>query len=200
MSGTVSRARGRRLSAEERRNQLLDCAGTIILERGLSTLTMELLATEAGVSNPLIYKYFATRLELLQALLEKALREFGASVEERLAEVEDYRDIVRVFVATNFDQFQEGNIINVLFSQPDVRRAVGDIEGKRAGSYLVRQLQKHYRVDAAQAGLLVVLGAGASQAAAERFANSTERDTRIEQTVRFIVAGVEALVAPRARS
>ena len=30
---------------------------------------MDRLATEAGVSNPLIYKYFDTRLQLLQELL-----------------------------------------------------------------------------------------------------------------------------------
>ena len=57
----------RRLSPEDRRNQLLDCARQIILDHGLSTLTMERLATEAGVSNPLIYKYFDTRLHMLQA-------------------------------------------------------------------------------------------------------------------------------------
>ena len=77
---------------------------------------MELLAAEAGVSNPLIYKYFASRLELLQAVLEQALQEFGASVERQLADVEDYEDIVRVFVTTNFDQFSRGSIISLLLS------------------------------------------------------------------------------------
>ena len=48
----------RRLSPADRRNQLLDSARDIIVQQGLSTLTMEQLATEAGVSNPLIYKYF----------------------------------------------------------------------------------------------------------------------------------------------
>ncbi|MEM1145699.1 MAG: TetR/AcrR family transcriptional regulator [Pseudomonadota bacterium] len=198
MTETAARAKGRRLSPEDRRNQLLDCARTIILERGLSTLTMELLAAEAGVSNPLIYKYFASRLELLQAVLEQALLEFGASVEQQLSDVEDYEDIVRVFVTTNFDQFSRGSIINLLLSQPDVRERVRDVEGKRAGHYLVRELRKRYDVSARHAEQLVVLGAGASQAAAERYANSPRRrQTMIEDTVRFIVAGIEALVMPR---
>ena len=59
----------RRLSPEDRRNQILDCARQVILEHGLSTLTMERLAKQAEVSLPLIYKYFDTRLQLLQALL-----------------------------------------------------------------------------------------------------------------------------------
>ena len=37
----------RRLSPEDRRNQILDCARQVILEHGLSTLTMERLATQA---------------------------------------------------------------------------------------------------------------------------------------------------------
>ena len=35
---------------EERRTQLLDCAGPHVLQQGLLTLTMDRLATEAGVS------------------------------------------------------------------------------------------------------------------------------------------------------
>ena len=55
-----------RLSPEGRRNQLLDSARDLLLQEGFSGFTMDALASEAGVSNPLIYKYFDTRLELLQ--------------------------------------------------------------------------------------------------------------------------------------
>ena len=75
---------------------------------------------------------------------------------------------------------------------------VQDVEGKRAGHYLVRELRKHYDVSARQAEQLVVLGAGASQAAAERYANNPKlRQAMIEYTVRFILAGIEALVLLR---
>lgn len=193
LTTTVTGKKARRLSAEERRNQLLEAARAVILKRGLSSLTMELLASEAGVSNPLIYKYFDTRLELLQALLTRTLQEFGDLVARKLAEHDDYRDIVRVFVETNFDQFEKGSIINILLSQPDVRDAVGDVEGKRAGNYLVRELVRHYGVSRSHAEQLVVMGSGASQAAAERYANSAvDREAMIDDVVRFIVAGIEA--------
>ena len=45
-----------RLSPEGRRNQLLDSARDLIQSQGISGFTMEALATEAGVSNPLVYK------------------------------------------------------------------------------------------------------------------------------------------------
>ena len=64
----------KRLSTEARRAQLLGATHELILEHGLNSFTMELLARKAGVSNPLVYKYFNTRLELLQSLL---VREFN---------------------------------------------------------------------------------------------------------------------------
>lgn len=160
---------------------------------------MEGLARDAGVSHPLVYKYFSTRMELLQALLEHALEAFGDSVEQQLSDVSDYKEIIRIFVATNFDQFQHGSVINTLLAQPDIRAAAGDAEQRRAGTYLVRQLTRRLRIEADQAQLLVVLGAGASQAAAQRYSGSQrDRAKTIDETTRFIVGGVEQLIGQNA--
>ena len=51
----------RRLQPEERRQELLDSAFTIVLSRGLESLTMEGLAAQAGVNKALPYHYFETR-------------------------------------------------------------------------------------------------------------------------------------------
>ena len=58
-----------RLSPEGRRNQLLDSARDLLLKEGFSGFTMDALASEAGVSNPLIYKYFDTRLVVVTGSL-----------------------------------------------------------------------------------------------------------------------------------
>ena len=185
----------RRLSPEDRRNQLLDCARAIIVSRGLSTLTMDLLASEAGVSNPLIYKYFDTRLDLLKQLLVREFNGFDASMREQLKQVDDYRDIVRVFVSANFVQFSDVNIINILLGQPDLRQAVQEIEGKRAGAYLVKELVSRYPLNRAQAEHLVTLGSGASVASAEHYNRfGGDREQLIEDTVNFILGGIEKLV------
>ncbi|MBC6612872.1 TetR/AcrR family transcriptional regulator [Hymenobacter sp. BT507] len=74
-----------RLSKAERRQQLLDTALVIIREEGADRLTLGHLATRAGVSKPITYEHFATRVGLLTALykvldaqqlqiLQKALR------------------------------------------------------------------------------------------------------------------------------
>ena len=87
-----------RLSPEDRRNQLLDSARDLIQNQGFSGFTMEALATEAGVSNPLVYKYFDTRLELLQELWTREYERYTLSVREQLSKAENFEDVVRLFV------------------------------------------------------------------------------------------------------
>ena len=54
----MTTAKRTRLAPHHRRMQLLDCARSLIVDRGLSSFTMDALAKEAQVSHPLIYKYF----------------------------------------------------------------------------------------------------------------------------------------------
>jgi len=58
------RVRARRMSPAQRREQILDTAVEMIVERGLSHCTLEEVAAQASISKPLIYKYFQRRDEL----------------------------------------------------------------------------------------------------------------------------------------
>ncbi len=60
-----------RLSAQQRRDQIMDSATTLILQRGLLHCTLDEVATTAGISKALIYRHFSSRDELLVALLER---------------------------------------------------------------------------------------------------------------------------------
>lgn len=55
----------RRLSKEERRQQLLDTALQVVREEGADRLTLGHLAVRAGVSKPVVYDHFPTRSILL---------------------------------------------------------------------------------------------------------------------------------------
>ena len=59
-----------RLSPGERRRQLLDKAGEIVLIEGQGALSMDRLARHAGVSVGLVYHQFSNRAGLLLALFE----------------------------------------------------------------------------------------------------------------------------------
>ena len=159
---------------------------------------MDSIAREAEVSGPLVYKYFATRLELLQALLEREYDNHYETIRARLKEVGDFRAAVRVLVEVNFDQFSEGNTLNILLGQPDVRAAIrsAHIErSKKTQRYLGRRLMEVYGINAREADHLVALGVGVSVAAAEAYRrDGGDKGKRVDATVDFIFGGIEATV------
>lgn len=186
----------RRLSPEDRRNQILDCARQVIVEHGLSTLTMERLAAQAGVSLPLIYKYFDTRLQLLQALLIREYKAFRKSFVAAETTHGSYRDALRGYVEVNFRQFSDGDILGILLGQADVRQVVDDRERSRYAPFFIKELANEFDIPPRLAEKIVVMASGASIAAAEHYNRvGGDRDAQIDQTVTFILGGIEVLRA-----
>ena len=185
-----------RLSPESRRNQLLDSAKNLIQKQGFSGFTMEALATEAGVSNPLVYKYFDTRLELLQELWTREYERYNRNVREQLTKAENFEDIVRLFVNLNFTELSLGEITHILGSQPELRevtKAKQKSNHGKTGRFLVNTVEEMYHLTPSQATHLVVLASGASIEAARHYARyGGSRKKMVEDTVNFILNGVEA--------
>lgn len=186
-----------RLSPHDRRMQLLDCAKHIVQEKGLSSLTMEGLAVEAGVSNPLVYKYFDTRLALLQELLVREMTYFYGPVEEQINNATSFDEIAQIVVRANFDEVAKGNILYILRSQADIREVLQDKEkegSNRIGKLLVEWVIKKYDISRERALHAVVFSAGSSQRAAERYGEyGGDKEQMIEDTVKFIFGGIDAI-------
>lgn len=68
-----------RVPIEQRRKELLDAALRIVVRDGHAAVTMEAVATAAGVTKPVVYGVFPNRETLLSALLE---REQAAALEQ----------------------------------------------------------------------------------------------------------------------
>jgi len=194
----MTAVRRTRLSPHDRRMQLLDCAQTIILERGLSSFTMESLAREAGVSNPLVYKYFATRLAILQELLVRETKRFNTQLQAQVTQAQDYQELITLVVSVNFEQFSNNNIVYILRDQPDVFEAIAVDDRKQSGvmgRFLVQTLADQYTIDRKQAEQMVVLASGASQAAAAHYNRyGGDQAAMINDTVQFIFGGIDALL------
>tara|TARA_B110000003_G_scaffold272065_1_gene307265 strand:+ start:2286 stop:2873 length:588 start_codon:yes stop_codon:yes gene_type:complete len=185
-----------RLSPEGRRNQLLDSARDLIQSQGISGFTMEALATEAGVSNPLVYKYFDTRLKLLQELWAREYERHTSNIYEQISKAESFEDIVRLFVNLNFNELSQGGITHILGAQPEVRKVTKDKQKanlRNTGRFLVNTVEEMYHLTPSQAGHLIALASGASQEAGRHFARyGGSRKKLVENTVSFILKGVEA--------
>ena len=65
------RTRAPHLGPERRRPQVLDAALKLAIGRGSHAVSMEAVAQSLGVTKPVIYACFASREELLQALLTR---------------------------------------------------------------------------------------------------------------------------------
>lgn len=186
-----------RLTPAERRSQLLDAAQKLIAEHGVSSFTMELVAKVAGVSNPLVYKYFDTRLMLLQELLVREVRDLETTLVARLGTARDYSDVVEVFVRVDFEQAQRSNTLEILANQPDIRVAIDGYKAERRQKFnavLINGLKEMHAIPTDQAVRILTMASGASRAAADacrKYGGDPEK--MIAEAKALILAGIDAV-------
>lgn len=196
---TVTGSRRRRLSPHDRRMQILDAARIIIENNGLASITMDEVAREAGVSIPLIYKYFDTRMQLLRELLIREYNKYDRYVWDRLGSSRSYREIVEICVRVNFEQAERASIVEILRSQPDIRSAIENTEQVdllKTDRFLVKGMMREFNLTAERAAQLVATGSGASKAAAQhRQLYGGNKNRMIKETVDFIFSGAAAAIS-----
>ena len=78
-----------RMAAEQRREQLLDAALSVIVEQGYARVSVEAVARAAGVTRPVVYDHFRDLGDLLHVLIEREERYSLAQLEQVLPEDPD---------------------------------------------------------------------------------------------------------------
>lgn len=127
-----------RLPAAERRMQLLHAARSVFAVEGFQSATMETVASEAGITKPVLYQHFSSKRELFLELLRDvgdrlAADVGGAATAALTAEakvVEGFAAYFR-FLAAYPDDFR------LLFGEgvrtdPEFARAVAEVESELA--------------------------------------------------------------------
>ncbi|MFN8229082.1 MAG: TetR/AcrR family transcriptional regulator [Mycobacterium sp.] len=95
--------RGNRLPRDERRGQLLGSASQVFVDRGYHAASMDEIADRAGVSKPVLYQHFSSKLELYLAVLAQHVDNLVSGVRQALRTTTDNRQRVRAAVAAFFD-------------------------------------------------------------------------------------------------
>lgn len=106
-----------RLPAAQRKEQLLDTAAELFSRVGYARATTAELAKAAGVTEPIIYRHFASKKELFVAIIERAARETMNHWEERLAGAADPAERIRRLVGDNPMVTPEGRARYQVFLQ-----------------------------------------------------------------------------------
>src|SRR5436305_5550776 len=86
-----------RMPPEQRREQLIDAALSVILKQGYRGVSIEAIAREAGVTRPVVYDHFPNLGRLLHALVEREERYSLVQLAEVVPEDLGDRDPTEVF-------------------------------------------------------------------------------------------------------
>ena len=191
--------RRRRLSPEDRRDQLLDIARDIVETDGASACTVDAVSRRAGVTSQLVHKYFGTRSSLLADLFRREDDRYIVDVRSQIAAASNFEELVRVFVTANFDQLSTATAIGRLRVLPEIaatrdeRRRAG---GRSAERVLVKAMAAEYPASPQAMEFVLRLGSAASIEAGSLSAarRRRHRDADIDSAVRFILAGIRELV------
>jgi len=194
-------AKRTRLSPEARREQILDAAKLSIIKDGLQQLSLKKLAMEAGVSEPLLFHYFSSRNEMLQQLLERDFTRYIDSLNDSLDGAESLAEILKIYVARNYDRCDEDSVIDILLAETEIANV---IEGQRNRNarhrekLLVNKISETLGINRKKAAMIALMASAASMSAA-KFANERNlgREQTIQTIIEFVTAGFESQTADK---
>lgn len=138
-----SSAKRTRLSPDERRAQLLRVASEIVTQRGIDALQFTELASAAGVTRPVVYRFFPSRSALIVGLLEDfevelTARFVRAGSDTSLSSVEDF---ARVFIDAVCDTIESKgagawHLLDSKGPDPEAARIGREIQARMVGPWL----------------------------------------------------------------
>jgi AcrR family transcriptional regulator len=95
-------ATSRRLTAEQRRQQLFAVALELFAQRGYRATTMDDIAEAAGVTKPLLYQHFSSKRALYLELVDSIAQDMLAAIGRAVMEAEGPRQQVELGFAAYF--------------------------------------------------------------------------------------------------
>ena len=176
---------------EERRATLLDAARDAFVVHGYHAASMEEIADRAGVSKPVLYQHFESKLELYLALLDQGCGTLLDRIKSALGSTTDNRQRLKATIAVYFDLIEEpasgiklvysGDLIN----EPSVRFRVTKAEHDCA-ELVGNVIAQNTKIPAEQSLMIGAALTGLAQNAAQRWVASGGENK--EQATRLLAA------------
>lgn len=201
------------MTREARRTQIMAVARDLFAREGYHHVAMDDIAERAQISKPVLYRHFASKLDLYLAVVDQRGEALVAAITQALASVEDGetkgRAMVRAIVASYVEFVEEaGESFSLLFESDvtrdsDVRQRVESASAQAAGA-ICAGLHELAGLPPAQAELLSDALVGMARVAAtSRFRSAQLGSAQVDvaETIDLITQvawrGVAGLVKER---
>ncbi len=186
-----------RLSPERRKDLILDQVAEIVASEGVSSLSMDRIGREAGISKSLVYAYFPTIKDILQTLLRREYQRLRDLQDEAAQSAETFEQLVRRVTTTYLTYMDErGLILDRLAAEPHIAEVSDPTEFSRetAVKHLAKIVYDNFGIDMEIALPAVDISFGMPAAAGHYLIrNEVNRQTIEDITVAMIIGSIEAL-------
>jgi len=123
-----------RMKAADRRKQLLDSAARCFARHGYRGTTTAMIAAEAGISEPIIYRHFRNKHDLFVALIEKVADEVFENWRRATETIDDPLEKLKTLLYQNpaTSDPKTAEVYRLLFhastetDEPEIRDAIRD--------------------------------------------------------------------------
>ena len=182
-----------RLQRAERRAQLLEAARSVFVDNGYHAAAMDQIADRAGVSKPILYKHFGSKLDLYLALLDCATDALVAGVTEALETQDDNEDKVAAAIGVYFTFADDGSHDYRLVSESDatsadVVRARLDRANERISHVIAEAIRRESDLPSGRSEILGAALAGMAGVSARQWLAAGRPVPRLEAVT--LVAGL----------
>jgi AcrR family transcriptional regulator len=200
------RARGGRMPRDERRGQLLTTASEVFVDRGFHATGMDEIADRAGVSKPVLYQHFSSKLDLYLAVLQQHVDILVSGVRQALRTTTDNRQRLRSAVQAFFDFIEHDSqgyrliFENDYSNEPQVAAQV-KVATEACTDAVFDLISSDSGLDPHRARMIAVGLVGVSVDCARYWLDAERpisKDDAVDGTVQFAWGGLSHV--PRARS
>ncbi len=186
--------RGIRLPRSARRAQLLDAALEVFVTNGYHSAAMDEIAERAGVSKPVLYQHFPSKLELYIALLDTSCDDLLHGIREALDSAPANKERVAATMAAFYDYVAGAKAAfrlvfeSDLTNDPHVRKRVDRVTNESA-ALVAEVIAEDTALPAEAAQLLAVSLVGMAQVSA-RYWVAHEDSSLDQETAVTLVSGL----------
>jgi AcrR family transcriptional regulator len=191
----------RRLSAAQRREQILAAAQEVFAQRGYHGSSLDEIAQASGTSKALIYEHFASKRELHETLLSEHAAELFRRFEANAAQGATGEERLRSGVDAFFGWVQERPAAwRALFrdaADPELAPMIGRLQAQAAQAIVALVPPGAPGADPQRVQMDAELLSGACQALANWWGEhpDVERQTLVDRVIAFCWTGMERRAA-----